>query len=66
MIDLAAEKLPGITAAVSYEAMADDPADTRRIVATLCGIDANDRPAATLPDDRGSSAPYREFLAAAR
>jgi len=64
MIDLTAEKLPGITAVVSYEAMADDPAETLHLMAKLCGIDPNGRPVAALPDDRACSAPYREFLRA--
>jgi len=62
MIDMTAEKLPGITETVSYEAMADDPAATLRSVAKLCGLSVNDRPMASLPNDRGCSAAYLKFL----
>jgi Flp pilus assembly protein TadD len=62
MIDLTAEKLPEITAVVSYEAMVDDPATTPRDVARLCGLSVNDQPVPSLPNDRGCSSPYREYL----
>jgi Flp pilus assembly protein TadD len=61
MIDLTAEKLPGIAHVVSYEAMADNPAAVLRSVAELCGLSLNDI-IPTLPNDRGCSAPYREFM----
>ena len=62
MIDLTAAKLPDITHVVSYESMVEDPAATLRKVAELCGISAHDRPVTPLPNDRGCSAPYQEFL----
>ncbi len=62
MIDLTAEKLPDITQVVSYEAMADDPTTALRNVAKLCDLSINDRPVPSLPNDRGCSAPYHEFM----
>jgi hypothetical protein len=62
MIDMTAEKIPGITDIVSYEAMTDDPAATLRRVAKLCGLSVDDRPLAPLPNDRGCCAPYLKFL----
>jgi hypothetical protein len=62
MIDLTAENLPDIARVVSYEAMADAPAATLRGVAELCGLSLNDGAVPSLPNDRGCSAPYHEFI----
>jgi Flp pilus assembly protein TadD len=62
MVDLIAEKLPDIAHVVSYEAMADDPAATLRRAAELCGLGVKDSPMPALPNDRGCSTPYREFI----
>jgi hypothetical protein len=62
MIDLTAEKLADIAEVVRYEDMVDAPATTLRNAAKLCGLSANDRPLPPLPNDRGCSAPYRNFF----
>ena len=62
MIDLTAEKLADIAEVVRYEDMVDAPATTLRNAAKLCGLSTNDRPTPPLPNDRGCSAPYRNFF----
>ena len=62
MIDLTAERLPDIARVVSYDAMVDDPAATLRGVAELCGLGLNGGPVPPVPNDRGCSTPYREFM----
>jgi len=62
MIDLTAEKLPGIAHVVSYEAMADDTAATLRKVAEVCGLGLNDDRVLSLGNDRGCSVPYQGFM----
>ena len=62
MIDLTAEKLPGITQVVSYEAMVEAPGATLRDIARLCNLSIDGRPVLSLPNDRGCSTPYRGFL----
>ena len=62
MIDLTAGKLADIAEVVSYEDMVDDPATTLRNAAKLCGLSTNDRPMSPLQNDRGCSAPYRNFF----
>jgi tetratricopeptide (TPR) repeat protein len=65
MIDLAAERLPGMARVVQYEEMVADPAAALRIAAELCGLDAPDAPAPAMGDDRGCAAPYRQLMDAA-
>jgi hypothetical protein len=65
MIDLTAEKLPGIAKIVTYESMVGDPAATLREVAALCGVDFKGAALPTLGHDLGCAEPYREFLAGA-
>jgi len=62
MIDLTAEKLPAITRVVSYEAAVNDPQAVLDGVAKLCNLAVGERPASSLANDCGCSAPYRVFL----
>ena len=64
MMDLLAEKLPGIVRIIRYEDMVADPPAALRIAAELCGIPMQHGPLPELGDDRGCAAPYREFMAA--
>ena len=62
MIDLTAAKLPGIARIVTYEAMITDPATTLQEAADLCGLSMKHDSLPALGNDRGCSAPYREFM----
>jgi Flp pilus assembly protein TadD len=65
MIDVLAEKLPGIVRVVQYEDMVADPLKSLRTVADLCGLPAPTRPLPATGDDRGCAQPYRALMDAA-
>jgi tetratricopeptide (TPR) repeat protein len=66
MINLTAEKMPGIVKVVSYESMIADPAATLQEAASFCGLRVENVVLPTLGDDRGCAGPYREFLSDAK
>jgi len=65
MIDIVADRLPHLSTIIQYEDMVAHPAETRRSIAELCGLEP---PKDRLPepgDDRGCSQPYGALIAAA-
>jgi len=66
MIDLMAEKAPGIVRIIHYEDMVTDPPGALRVAADLCGLPMNEGPLPQVGDDRGCAAPYKQFMAAAQ
>jgi tetratricopeptide (TPR) repeat protein len=63
MIDLTAEKMPGIATVVSYESMTTDPAAALRQAADLCGLRVGDGQVPVIGHDRDCADPYLEFMA---
>src|SRR5262249_5093530 len=64
MIDLLAQKLPGVVRVIQYEEMVDDPTSALRTAAELCGLPAPQRILSSVGDDRGCAEPYRKMLQA--
>jgi tetratricopeptide (TPR) repeat protein len=64
MMDVLAEKRPGVVRIIHYEDMVAEPAVALRAAAELCGLPAPTEPAPDVGDDRGCAEPYREFMAA--
>jgi tetratricopeptide (TPR) repeat protein len=65
MIDVLAEKLPGIARVVHYEDIVADPRAALEIAADLCGLPMEHGPPPNIGDDRGCAEPYRDFMVAA-
>lgn len=65
MMDGIAARFPEIARVLSYEDMTANPEATLATVAELCGVDVLDGPVPELGDDRGASAPYRNFMESA-
>ncbi len=62
MIDVLAEKLPGIVRVVQYEELVTDPASTLALAAELCGLQPGDQSPPLLGDDRNCAGPYQHWL----
>ncbi len=62
MVDIWLEKLAPIARVVHYEEMIADPRSALQTVADLCNVPMPAGPLPVLGDDRGCSAPYREFM----
>jgi tetratricopeptide (TPR) repeat protein len=59
---LLAEKFPGVTLDISYEAMIANPTATISKVASFVGLRADDAPLPNLVDDRDVAKPYSQML----
>jgi hypothetical protein len=64
MIDLLAQKLPGVVRVIRYEEMIADPSAALRTAADFCGLPMPQRPLPPVGDDRGCAEPYRKWMAA--
>ncbi len=64
MIDVFCKKYPEISIMIQYEDMVANPKHALDAVARLCGIATPDLEVTLSGDDRDSSAPYRDFMAA--
>jgi hypothetical protein len=62
MIEALAGKIGDRARCVTYEEIVADPAETRRRVAGLCGIEARARKVPDLGDDRSCGEPYRKVF----
>jgi hypothetical protein len=62
MIDVLAEKLPGISQIVSYEDLAAKPGAVLEKLAAWIGLPPTTRPLPDLRFDPGCAAPYREWM----
>ena len=65
MIDVCAEKLPGVARVLQYEDLVGNPKGALDIAAELCGLSPQDGAVAQTGDDRGCGAPYKEYMQSA-
>ncbi len=64
MMDLLFDRFPNMVRIIKYEDMVADPQSALRQACDLCGLPYAERELPPTGDDRGCSAPYREYLAA--
>lgn len=64
MIDVMAEKFPGMVRVIHYEDMIANPGSALRQAAELCGLSIGGEHSPAIAGDLACAAPYREFMSA--